>query len=80
MKKRKSSLSHVNPDIYKNISKQKKKIDTPKWIPTTPYIIEDVGNSGYKYRCPRCQGEYNIPSYKNGIYYCPFCSYKMLGM
>ena len=81
MKKRKSSLSHVNPDIYKNTSKPRKKgsIKKPDWIPSTPYIVNG-GYSGYRYKCPQCQGEYNNPSYKNCVYVCPFCSYIMLGM
>lgn len=50
--------------------------DTIQWQPTTPYVYK----SDYNYKCPQCSGEYNTPSYKDGKYYCPFCSYEMLGM
>lgn len=84
MKKRKSNLSHINPTIYKNISKPKKKesIKKPDWTPSAPFIVNSgySGYNGYEYRCPQCGGEFNTPSYKNGMYYCPFCSYVMLGM
>ena len=41
--------------------------------------------SSYNYKCPDCNGEFNLPasSYPNGTqveHFCPFCGRKMEGL